>query len=501
MFSLKAHKYIYFWSAILIVVGLSLSKFLMSVGTISLFVNWLLEGQFKLKFSTLKSNKIALSLIALFSVFLIGLLWTEDVKFGMHDLKLKAPILAFSLVFGTKYLFNSNRLKQLLLVFVTACFTSVLISFYTFFKLKANQVDFDLREISIFISHIRQSMMVVFSIIILAFYLNRKEVNRYASVVLIFIFVSYLLLLQSLTGLLLIVIFALLYPIWNNGFNKKAISFSLSFLLVFLTILIGASYKSYNYYFTSKQDTSKDVTEKGSKYTHYLEKRQLENGHFVWRNLAEQEIKEAWEERSNKSYFEVNGALIRFITSLGLPKDASAVNSLSLDDIRLIESGKTSRRNIVGLSKRIDEFLFELAAFKDGQNPSNNSISQRLYAWCLGSEIIKKNALIGIGTGDTQLAFNKAYESNSFKIDKKIRAHNQFLTLFICFGLIGGLICFFLLMYPLLKFKNNKLFIAFYLLVLLSFFVEDTLETQPGVLFYGFFMGLFLQTYNAVKKA
>ena len=94
MFSAKAHHHIYFWSAIIIVIGLSLGKIFMSIGTISIFVNWLIQGNFREKLSTLKSNKIALSILVIFSFHLIGLLWSSDFDYAFHDIKIKVPILA-----------------------------------------------------------------------------------------------------------------------------------------------------------------------------------------------------------------------------------------------------------------------------------------------------------------------------------------------------------------------------------------------------------------------
>ena len=119
----------------------------MSIGTISIFVNWLIQGNFREKLSTLKSNKIALSILVIFSFHLIGLLWSSDFDYAFHDLKIKVPILALTLVFGSQKVFDSNQIKNILLTFVSAVGVSVGVSLYTYLKLSGEGDSFDLREI------------------------------------------------------------------------------------------------------------------------------------------------------------------------------------------------------------------------------------------------------------------------------------------------------------------------------------------------------------------
>ena len=74
------------------------------------------------------------------------------------------------------------------------------------------------------------------------------------------------------------------------------------------------------------------------------------------------------------------------------------------------------------------------------------------------------------------------------------RAHDQFLTFLISFGIPGLLICLFSLIAPLFMKNRQRSFLAtvFFILMLLSMLNEDTLETSAGASFVAFFYSLFI---------
>ena len=61
----KYHRNIYIFALIVLVAGLPMSKFLMSVAEIILACNWLLEGNLKNKFIIFWKNKTALIISSL----------------------------------------------------------------------------------------------------------------------------------------------------------------------------------------------------------------------------------------------------------------------------------------------------------------------------------------------------------------------------------------------------------------------------------------------------
>ena len=158
MFPQKIHTQIYFWSAIVLVFGMPLGEFFMSVGTIAFVANWLIEGNLKTKVQQAIKSKIAVGILIVFALHLLGLIWTNDLSEGIHDLKIKLPFFVLPFCFASKSIFSKNQTDKILLMFVSATFISAAISAYVYFDLSSTNKPFDVREISIFISHIRQSM-------------------------------------------------------------------------------------------------------------------------------------------------------------------------------------------------------------------------------------------------------------------------------------------------------------------------------------------------------
>ncbi|MFA5329187.1 MAG: hypothetical protein WC384_15440, partial [Prolixibacteraceae bacterium] len=90
---LPNHFQVYYGLMIAMAVSLPLSKALMSIFPGFLMVNWIFEGQFKLKLQRLKERKSVILLLSVFFVYLVGLLWTKSMQWGIHDLKIQLPLL------------------------------------------------------------------------------------------------------------------------------------------------------------------------------------------------------------------------------------------------------------------------------------------------------------------------------------------------------------------------------------------------------------------------
>ena len=95
-----------------------------------------------------------------------------------------------------------------------------------------------------------------------------------------------------------------------------------------------------------------------------------------------------------------------------------------------------------------------------------------------------------------QVAFNNYYADSDTQLKEhvRLRAHNQYATFFITFGLVGFIIAMTGLFGPVFIMHKwrDYLFILFFLIALLSMLNEDTLETQTGVSFFMYFYALLL---------
>ena len=121
---------------------------------------------------------------------------------------------------------------------------------------------------------------------------------------------------------------------------------------------------------------------------------------------------------------------------------------------------------------------------------------QRFLYLDAGWKIARENLLIGVGNGDVRAAFEDHYNTTNSPLsyEWRRRAHNQFLTFLISFGILGLLISIFALVGPLFLSGRQRSFLAvgFMILFLLSMLNEDTLETACGAAFVSFFYSLFL---------
>jgi O-antigen ligase len=207
----------------------------------------------------------------------------------------------------------------------------------------------------------------------------------------------------------------------------------------------------------------------------------------------------AWEQRSeipfegqDRAGHSIKGTLIRYLTSKGLRKDRNGLNALTEQDIRNIENGVASAvlMKHKGIRRRLDRILFEYESFRTGQNPNGHSVFQRIEFWKAGSGIISNNFWWGVGIGDVKRAFADQYNVMNSPLDEvhRLRAHNQWMTVWITSGLSGFLV-FVLAWFTLFRRSSHArtmLFTAFFIIASLSFVTEDTLESQAGVSFFAF---------------
>jgi O-antigen ligase len=119
----------------------------------------------------------------------------------------------------------------------------------------------------------------------------------------------------------------------------------------------------------------------------------------------------------------------------------------------------------------------------------------RILVWKASAEIIKRNYIYGVGTGDIKDELDKMYiKMNMTGIFKEhLNAHNQYLQSAIGLG-VGGLIVIILMfLLPLIYSikQKKKIYMFFLLIVGLNLLVESMFETQAGVMFYAFFNILF----------
>lgn len=496
----------YFLLIIIIVVGMPLSKFLMSLGTISIVVQWFLGGNIINKFKLFFQNRIAVITSIAFFIFLLGLIHTSNFEYGFKDIRIKVPLLTFPVIFSSGHKLKKGHFKWVLIFFISATFISTMYGYLAFKEiLPARKEITDVRDISQFISHIRLSLMVILSMFILPILAREKLWIKLIGVLVFLWFGYFLSLIESATGFMIGVFTLFAVSIYISIVKRSLISIIPA---LFVFIVIGfLSFKLYNTYHQIKLPVPKEgkliYTEKGNLYKPDIAIDIYDNGNYSKHYYCFEEMKAAWVKRSNKKLYEVdkNGhaykfILVRYLTSKGYKKDYEGVNKLTDQDIKNIENGIPNYLNASNdLMSRLYLLMFEIDGYISGANVNGNSLAQRIEYWKTSKEIVSESFLFGQGTGDVPDAFKKKYENNNVLTEQfQLRSHNQYLSTFIALGFAGVVIFILTLILPLQYaiVRRNYFYFVFSCIVLLSFLSEDTLETQDGVYLFAFFNSLFL---------
>lgn len=498
VFGHKTHDYINHLAVFSLAVGLIVSKVVMSMATMLLLLNFLLNADFKGAWQRIRKNYVFWFIFFVFVMHFLGLTYTSDFDYALSDLKTKLPLFVIPVVM-IAYPIQQNFLKY---VFYGFILTLLITSFVNYsFMLDSKMADY--RSFSLFGSHIRYALLIVTGAAISVYFMVKNKMWIFLPVLLWFIF--YTVVSQVFSGyiaLLLVMVGCLIYGVstLKNQRNKWIVS------LGAIAVCLVSGVYVYKYFMPEKEDFnfSELPTHSAHGEGYYIDTTSLwfENQHHVLSGIASSELRTAWNKRSEIDYeaeleeaYPLNAILIRYMTSKGLTKDKEGMKKMSEKDIENVENGIASVRYTYGTFRfQVSELKNQLFHYKMGGDPDGNSLLQRFEHWKAGRQIIKENYLLGVGTGDVQQAFDKVYQTSNTQLDKQHwnRAHNQFMTFWISFGIVGFMVFlgFWLwFLWQNIKIKN-LIGICFTLISMGSFLSEDTIETQQGVTYIALFLGI-----------
>ncbi len=513
IFTIKTHSIIYFSALILAFASLPFSNFSLSVSIIVLAANWLLQGEWDIKFLRLKSNKALLFFLLIYLTLLVGLLYTSNFQYALKDLRLKLPLLLIPLIIGTSDTLSKKQYISILTVFALSVFVASIYSTYLYID-NYNYGSSNVRDISPFISHIRLSLMVGLAAFI-GFWLVIQNIIKLDIFYRVIIglaalwLVAFLFILQSLTGIIAVFITALIfltfsaYKIKNEVYRVG----TLVFIGVFMLFIVLYFIHSIDRYFTRNYTDFNSLptyTLNGNPYHHDPNAREYENGNLIWVNVCWPEMEREWNKRSpipfnskDKLGQPINFTALRYLTSLGYTKDSVGIRKLDRVDISLIEAGATSavfKEKKLGIYPRLYQLFWEIDQYNNFGRISGSPFIQRLVYLRTAFRIIAQNPLVGVGTGDIIDEFYSYYQKYEPELESRFwyPSHNQFVTRFVTLGLWGGIVFIFAWFFPFINRKGHRNFLAFcfFSIVTLSMLNEDTLLTHIGISFTALFYSL-----------
>lgn len=473
--------------------SIPVSKFTTSIGQFLFAIGWVVGFNKKLFLSRWAANKkVILPAITIFFLFVIGLWNTSNFDYGLRDLKIKLPLLLLPFLLGTGPAINKTQILIILSFFSASSITAAIIGWANVYGLNPPSLLNDFRQLSPFISLIRLSLSLVFTIGFCLYLLVKFDSKyKWFLIIPIVFIVYYLFTAQSLTGLVLLPVVAVLVALFLIK-NKSGAKTAIALLLVGCTFF--AMLKVYTIgklVFKKKDVTELHKTPNGNFYHSDTKIKHFENGWPVFVNISKTELVNEWNKRSAIDYYsKVNGyplgdVIIRFLTSKGLNKDSAGISLLSESEVRAIEN-RVSNVFLIDASpieRRIHQTFWELDRAINGNYYEETSIAQRYIYLKTGLKIFKNNFWLGTGTGDVKDAFITQYKSDNINFKQLKRTHNQYITIGLSLG-VFGLLTFIAML--VVHWRNYNGSLKFLLIIsqsilLLSFLWEDTLESQAGV--------------------
>jgi hypothetical protein len=510
------HTNFHFFGAAVLAIGIPCSTVLMSIGSMLLALAFLIEWNWKEKWQYLRfkiqlntsntkisgENILIHLCLGFFALHFIALFYTYDLTYALNDIRVKLPLLVVPLVLGTRKPFDSNQLRILLLLYVLTLVVTSIINFLSYQQLFGNRTYDDIRGMSLFGSHIRYGIQIGFAAA-LSFYFIRVFERKWVFIWVIFIlwFAFYTYYSQILSGVIsLIISFGMIAFELLRQRSKTLAIFSMSILasIIVIPIIYVLTPVKKTHYALEKLDK---YTAQGNPYKHDLSSDMYYEGKAIFIYVCEKEMRSSWNSRSNLNYdsldlkgYPIKFTLMRYLASRDLRKDALGVSRLSGSEIHDIENGiASSSESKSGLLGRIEGIRYQV--HHPGE-ANGHSLWQRIEYWKTGVRIIQKKWLLGVGTGDVQIAFDKQYNTDHSRLlkENRHRAHNSYLTAWISFGIIG----FIVFLWMLLRFFKIQWRahyfpgVVFILISMVTFLIEDSLETQMGVTFFAYFYALFM---------
>ncbi len=504
----RIHSIIYFLLLLLGLISMPASNYTMNMAWVLMAANWVLEWNMREKFSGFGQRYLLQAWLVLMAVHVVALLWSQNMAYGLDDIRKKLPLLLVPLVVSTSRRLNDKQYRTLLWSYVMSVFIVSVIGWVRYLTID----DLPYREIVPFISHIRYSLNVCMAVVLLGWQVLRtqKTLWRWVCVALGCYFMLFLLLLQSYTGLVVLTVVSLILLFREARLkqNKLLRVFIPTISLLAIVVLVSVvGYYVGDYYKLIPQATAPlaTATANGNAYHHVCDGL-IENGNYVNNYLCEKELDHEWlrltghdTEWLTATGYPVRGALIRYLNALGQTKDSMGVATLGADDVAAIEKGVANpvylRR--VSIRRMVYVMCYERENYRCYRTVKDFTMLQRFELWKAGWQVFMKHWLIGTGTGDVVDCCHSQLDADGSDLSGTTKhTHNQYLTLLISFGVVGMgiVVAFFVRAWRREGISRCAPLLALWVISLISFLTEDTLETLAGCMFVALLSSLFVKT-------
>ncbi|MDZ7633705.1 MAG: O-antigen ligase family protein [Bacteroidales bacterium] len=516
---LSIHRTVYFVALCLIAVFLPLSRYLLTVSEILLIVNWLAEADFRARFNRLKNDRAAIAFVLIYAVNVIGLLWSRDTDFALRqDLLHKLPTLFLPVIFATTPVPHGRKIRIMLLLFIISVLVVSIIGFFSTFI----HSDPYFRDASPYIPGIYFSMMLIIAAFQLPLLVKQQTGSGlyfYLSLAIsawLLFFLLYLRALSAVASLIAVMIFLVIIMVRKADTLFVKIIVPAAFLLLagLAAWPLTAVYQQVHAEAKTDFSSLPAYTALGTPYLHDTVNIIRENGNPVYIYLADDELRDAWNEMSDLDFDgrdlmgqELKYTLYRYMSSLGIRKDSEGFSGLTGNDIREIEKGTTNYLNVrrPGIYIRAYEELMSLHIYQASsrRETSWGSLTKRIDLWRASLEAFKKHPVTGWGTGSILKAMDYGTGQTGSKLSGlNMKPHSQYLYILLTLGIAGLAAIAFLYGYFVIRKRayQSFMFVVFLIVFLVNFAGNNSLESQPGQDLFVFFSLIYGYFYPLLKK-
>lgn len=465
-FGPKAYSRLHYFTLLLFVVGMVCSKFLMSMGLLIGLLSLLFEADFKTYLRRLAENRLVHFLLLFYFFSWLSLFWTQNLTEGFDQLRRLTSLLLIPLIVAARPLPSPKKTAGLWSFFLGALLLTSFVNEVSFHFFSKELQLIDIREMSLFGSHIRYGILIGFGLSLALF---RARLN-YWYYLLASWFIYYTLDSQALSGVLTVLIVLFCHAIYFLVQKRKV-----AWVLAISAITVGFT-ASLIYYL------AQPIASRQTCPTNYV-------------SMANE-----WQKRSKLSFEgqdlrgqDLSATIERYVLSKNGCAAAYGIKQLSAEDIRLIELGFADVREARGgLQARLFGLRYQL---HHSNNPNDHSLLERIEYWKNATSLLADNWFLGVGIGDLSDQMQQRYKERASQLrpDRRLRPHNYYLTTWLNLGFFGLLLFLFLLgLFIKQQLRYGQLQgILIGISLACTLFIEDGLETQMGLTIFAFFISFY----------
>jgi len=138
---------------------------------------WLFSGDYIAKYHQIMSSKLMIASILFYCLHVVGMLWTEDVQWGLHILhKMWYFLLLFPILFN---IVKRKYIKYYVIAFLLAIALTEIVSYLVWFEVIEPFKNATVKNPTPFMTHVSYNPILIFSIYLVLheIFLNKKLTN------------------------------------------------------------------------------------------------------------------------------------------------------------------------------------------------------------------------------------------------------------------------------------------------------------------------------------